>query len=123
MKIINGDRNNGHKNNLHHIFPSSHFPELKDVKWNKTSVQTDKHAIYHYFFNDCSPVEIFQKIKEFFPTPIALIILFYLNNNFWNKLFTFKIKGNKLQSIKLNKRYREELEKKAGNHKRTLKHV
>lgn len=66
-KWIKKRRKKKRHQNIHHIFPTSRVPELKNVKWNKVFVDAKMHNIYHQLFENRTPREIVQ----------------FLNENFW----------------------------------------
>jgi len=105
--------NDRHKN-WHHIFSSSRYPRLSSVGWNKIKVNSRRHILYHYLFNNASPMEITKKIREFFPKYLAVTIVYFLNHEYWGEIFIINIKKKNIKLI-LKEKYRREFKNKVEN--------
>ena len=65
------------KNNRHHIYAVSRFPELKKCYKNIVEVDKELHALHHKQFSNRTPKEIIE----------------YLNTTFWGGRFIISIRG------------------------------
>ncbi len=109
----NNKKEKKHKS-CHHIFPTSRFPELASVRWNKVNVNQDKHNTYHYFFNNSTPVEIIDKVKKQFSRLTSINMIDELNRCFWGEIFEINIEKNNIK-IKLKRKYRKVFKDKVKN--------
>jgi len=111
--------NNKHKN-YHHIFSTSRFPKLSGIEWNKIKVNIKRHVLYHYFFNNSSPMEVVEKLVQFFPIYIAIPVVYFLNNEFWGEIFFVNIKKNGIRLV-LREKYRKDFKDNVENSNAILK--
>ena len=60
--------------NVHHIFPTSRYPELKWDRYNQAITPVSEHAKYHILFTNRNPYEVLDcLVDEFWNGRIDLV--------------------------------------------------
>jgi broad specificity phosphatase PhoE len=54
------------RTNVHHIFPKSKMPQLRNAEWNKVVIDQRLHELYHQLFENRTPQEIIEYLNEYF---------------------------------------------------------
>ena len=52
--------------NTHHIFCQQRFPHLRNEPWNQVEINSHKHDLMHWLFQNRTPEEIIEYLINYF---------------------------------------------------------